>query len=268
MNFQDFENILPKLQNISVSTGEYQVQNHKKILDIKIKDNQTPVTEIDLQSSNMIEEELNKLTPDIPVISEENQKPSKAADLFWIIDPLDGTKNYLKGNNNFCINIALIKNQNPILGIIYSPIHKLFYYSFKNHGSFKKLKNEPPIQIKTQTMPMSEKTIIYTSSSINEDICQRLKKQFDNLKIITTSSALKFGYIASGQGHFYPRLGPTHEWDTASGQSIIEEAGGVVLDKSMNSLKYNKNSQYINAEFFVLCDQSFAWDKIIKSIIS
>ena len=108
MNFQDFENILPKLQNISVSTGEYQVQNHKKILDIKVKDNQTPVTEIDLQSSNMIEEELNKLTPDIPVISEENQKPSKAADLFWIIDPLDGTKNYLKGNNNFCINIALI----------------------------------------------------------------------------------------------------------------------------------------------------------------
>jgi len=133
MNFQDFENILPKLQNISVSTGEYQVQNHKKILDIKVKDNQTPVTEIDLQSSNMIEEELNKLTPDIPVISEENQKPSKAADLFWIIDPLDGTKNYLKGNNNFCINIALIKNQNPILGIIYSPIHKLFYYSFKNY---------------------------------------------------------------------------------------------------------------------------------------
>ena len=97
---------------------------------------------------------------------------------------------------------------------------------------------------------------------------KKLKKQFDNLEIITTSSALKFGYVASGQGSFYPRLGPTHEWDTASGQCIIEEAGGIVVDKSMKRLRYNKNREYINSEFFVIGDQGFDWNEIIKSITS
>ncbi len=268
MNFSDFQDILPSLQDISVETGKYQIKNHKEILEIRVKENQTPVTDIDITSSNMIEGALVKLTPDIPIVSEEDQTSTKRSDFFWIIDPLDGTKNYLRGNNHFCINIALIQNNEPILGLIYSPIFEIFYYAFKNFGAFRKVKKEQPTIIKTKTMLESEKVIVYTSSSIHEDVCKKLKKQFDNLEIITTSSALKFGYVASGQGSFYPRLGPTHEWDTASGQCIIEEAGGIVVDKSMKRLRYNKNSEYINSEFFVIGDQGFDWNEIIKSITS
>ena len=268
MNFNNFKNILPNLINICIKTGEYQIEHHKKSLKFKVKENQTPVTEVDIHSSDMIKNALNKLTPDILVISEEDYPEKNDINYFWIIDPLDGTKNYLRGNDSFCINIALIKNGEPILGLIYSPIFQLFFYAFKGHGAYKKTKNEKPVLIKTKKFSIEDKIIIYTSSSIHDDVCQKLRSQFQNIEIISTSSALKFGYIASGEGSFYPRLGPTHEWDTASGQCIIEEAGGLVVNKFMERLVYNKNPKYLNDEFFVIADPAFDWEEIIKTTIS
>ena len=123
------------------------------------------------------------------------------------------------------------------------------------------------IKIMTKKMSLSKKNNIYTSISINENVLKEISYNVDNAIFIPLASALKFGAIASGQGCFYPRLGPTHEWDTAAGQCLIEEAGGAVVDKFMNRLEYNKNENFLNEEFFVIADTSYNWKKIIDNII-
>ena len=265
MNFEDFKKVLPDLINVCKKTGAYQIENHNKVLEFRTKKDKTPVTEVDLCSNDIIKRALYSLTPEVTIVSEEDYQIKNNSSYFWIIDPLDGTKNYLKGNNHFCINIALIQDGEPILGLIYAPIFNLLFYAFKDNGAYRQSNEGKPVLIKTKQFLIKEKAVIYTSSSVNENVCRKLRKHFKNIEIITSSSALKFGYIASGQGSFYPRLGPTHEWDTASGQCIVEEAGGMVVDKYMKRLKYNKNSTYLNNEFFVIGDSGFDWEQVIKS---
>ena len=113
----------------------------------------------------------------------------------------------------------------------------------------------------------SENKNVYTSISINKDILKQISNSVKDVLFIKLPSALKFGAIASGDGCFYPRLGPTHEWDTAAGQCLIEEAGGAVVDKNMNRLEYNKNSNFLNNEFFVIADPSYDWKSVIDNII-
>ncbi len=271
MKKNEFLSIIPELLQLVEKTGQYQIKHHKRSLKVKVKDDKTPVTEIDINSSNMIKNFLQKIIPGVPIISEEDQPIINNSDYFWIIDPLDGTKSYLKGDDYFCINIALISNGEPIIGLIYSPKFNLVFTGFKDYkatkGTYKSGKLLD-MEIKTKKISSEDKVVVYTSSSINKGICEKLKDQFNNIKINTVSSALKFGYIASGEGSFYPRLGPTYEWDTAAGQCIIEAAGGLVVDKFMQRLTYNKNPSYLNEEFFVIGDPSYDWEKIVKSIIS
>ena len=271
MNKNEFLLITPELLKLAKKTGQYQMEYHKKTVKFKVKDDKTPVTEIDINSSNMIKNILQKIIPGVPVISEEDQPTTNNADYFWIIDPLDGTKNYLKGNDHFCINIALISNKEPILGLIYSPKFNLAFTGFKDYKATKHIHKEgnfSNIEIKTGKVSPEEKVIVYTSSSIPTDTYKKLENQFNNIEINTISSALKFGYIACGQGSFYPRLGPTYEWDTAAGQCIIEAAGGLVVDKFMKRLSYNKNPGYLNGEFFVIGDPLYDWSKIVSLITS
>ncbi len=266
INYKKFLELLPSLHNLCKITGELQVKYHKTNIAYSTKSNKTPVTQVDIESSLIIINTLKKLTPDILIVSEEEYDDTLSYDCFWLIDPLDGTSNYIKNGNNFCICISLISNSLPILGIIYSPISKDFYYSFKNHGAYLIKENSQPIKIFTQKMSKTRVNKIYTSSSIRERVIDVLSNNIINYEFIKQSSALKFGNIASGLGCFYPRLGPTHEWDTAAGQILVEEAGGIVVDKFMKPLIYNKNRTFINKEFFVIADQDYDWEPIISSI--
>jgi 3'(2'), 5'-bisphosphate nucleotidase len=152
------------------------------------------------------------------------------------------------------------------LGIIYSPISKDFYYSFKNNGAFILKENSNPEKIISQKMSKTNPNKIFTSSSIREKVLEVLAGSIINYEFIKKSSALKFGNIASGAGCFYPRLGPTHEWDTAAGQILVEEAGGIVVDKFMSPLRYNKNKTFLNKEFFVISDPDYDWEPIVNAI--
>ena len=155
----------------------------------------------------------------------------------------------------------------PILGIIYSPITEDFYYAYKNYGAYLMKGHSKAIKIMTKKMSLHDKNNVYTSISINKNVLKEISDNVDNALFIPLASALKFGAIASGNGCFYPRLGPTHEWDTAAGQCLIEEAGGSVVDKFMNRLEYNKNPNFLNEEFFVIADTDYNWKKIIDNII-
>ncbi len=264
---KEFLNILPSLHDICKITGELQIKYHKTNIKYSTKSNSTPVTQVDMESSLIITDGLKKLTPEILIVSEEDYDDTLSYDYFWLIDPLDGTNNYINNGDNFCICISLISKSRPILGIIYSPITKDFYYSFKNHGAFLIKENPSPKKIFTSKMSKSKINKIFTSTSIRESVLEVLSKNILNYEFIKQSSALKFGNIASGEGCFYPRLGPTHEWDTAAGQTLVEEAGGIVVDKFMRPLLYNKNRTFINKEFFVIADPDFDWEPIISTIL-
>jgi len=266
MTKEEFFKILPKLYEICIKVGELQVKHHKTDLSYQKKKDNTVVTEIDIISSKIIKDSLEKITSNIPVISEEHYIDEFMHNDFWIVDPLDGTSNYINNGNNFCINIALISKNKSILGLIYSPIKKDLYYAFENSGAFYLKHTGKPIRINTLSIKNNQKKLIYLSSSINKKVMDILSSELSNVEYINCSSALKFGYIASGNGCFYPRLGPTYEWDTASGQCIIEEAGGLVLDKNMIPLTYNKNRTYLNKEFFVISDGRYDWSNVIKLI--
>ena len=267
LNKNRFIEILPSIQNICKEAGSLQKKYHKTNIHVSTKSNRTPVTKIDLDSNNIILKSLSELTPDIPIISEEEYDNKKKYDVFWIVDPLDGTRDYLDNGNNFCICISLIDKKFPILGVIYSPITEYFYYAYKNYGAYLMKGNSDAVKIMTKKMSLSDSNNVYTSKSINKSVLKEISDNVHNALFIPLASALKFGAIASGQGCFYPRLGPTHEWDTAAGQCLIEEAGGAVVDKFMNRLEYNKNVNFLNEEFFVIGDTTYNWKKIIDNII-
>ena len=266
INHKKFLELLPSLHNICKVTAELQIKNHKKNIIFSTKSNQTPVTEVDIQSSLIITNGLKSLTPEIPIVSEEDYDDALAYNYFWLVDPLDGTRDYINNGDNFCICISLISDNFPILGIIYSPISKDFYYSFKNSGAFLLKENSEPKKITAQKMSNTNPNKIFTSASIRETVLEVLAGSIVNYEFIKQSSALKFGNIASGRGCFYPRLGPTHEWDTAAGQVLVEEAGGIVVDKFMKPLRYNKNKIFLNKEFFVISDPDYDWESIINAI--
>ena len=188
------------------------------------------MTQIDIDSFTLISESLSVLTPEIPIISEEDYEGISKNNSFWIVDPLDGTRDYLDNGDNFCICISLIDDTYPILGIIYSPMSGDFFYAYKNEGAYLIRKETSPIRIMTKKVSASDEIKIFTSIAINKNILQQISGKIKNVLFTPLSSALKFGAIASGEGSFYPRLGPTHEWDTAAGQCLIEEAGGIVVD--------------------------------------
>ena len=264
---ENFIKFLPDLISICEQAADLQIKYHKTKINISKKHDKTPVTEIDIASSKIITMGLKSMTPEIKVISEEYYSGADKSGYFWLVDPLDGTNNYINNGSQFCINIALIKDNFPILGLIYSPITKDLYYAFENFGSYYKKFNEEPIKMRTSKLTFEGIKNIYASTSIKSVIIKNLTENLNNVEIIRYSSALKFGFIANGKGCFYPRIGPTHEWDTASGQCIIEEAGGIVVDKLMKRLQYNKNSEYLNKEFFVIGDPNFEWARIINMII-
>ena len=267
IKYDYFVEILPSIHKICIEVGNLQKKYHKTRIHVSTKSNQTPVTKVDLDSNTIILKSLSELTPDIPIISEEEYENQKKHDYFWIVDPLDGTRDYLDSGNNFCICISLINKKYPILGVIYSPITEDFYYAYKNYGAYLMNGCSEARKIMTKKMSLSDKNNIYTSKSINKNVMKELSENVANALFIPLASALKFGAIASGKGCFYPRFGPTHEWDTAAGQCLIEEAGGAVVDRFMNRLEYNKNANFLNEEFFVIADTDYNWKKIIDVII-
>ena len=171
---ENFIKFLPDLIFICEQAADLQIKYHKTKINISKKHDKTPVTEIDIASSKIITMGLKSMTPEIKVISEEHYSGVDKSDYFWLVDPLDGTNNYINNGSQFCINIALIKDNFPILGLIYSPITKDLYYAFENFGSYYKKFNEEPIKMKTSKLTFEGIKNIYTSTSIKSVIIKNL----------------------------------------------------------------------------------------------
>lgn len=249
--------------------------------DITLKPDKSPVTVADLASNKVIFDGLSNLLLDgklfkLPILSEEDSddKPAKLRQewtSYWLLDPLDGTKEFINKNGEFSINLALIHHNRPIMGIIYAPYFDILYYAIENQGAYKVTCSSEPIVIKTNKINhVNNKLNIniatsrrhHKTSKYNKFVKKLISNNMD-CNAIFSGSAIKFGLVAEGVSDIYPRFGLTYEWDVAAGDCILQEAGGALCKLDGSRFKYNSHESLINPEFYAVGDNNFDWQKYI-----
>ena len=233
--------------------------------EVRKKTDKSPLTNADLASHNVICTELARLTPEIPVLSEEAaQLPystRKSWDQYWLVDPLDGTREFIKHNGEFTVNIALVREGYPVLGVIYAPVKGLCYYATQNEGTYKQSNDTRDIRIRAKASKADSLVVAGSRSHGNQRQQEFIRKMGNQVETIAIGSSLKFCLVADGTADIYARFGPTSEWDTAAGQCIVEGAGGRVTDTGFTRLRYNTRDSLINPAFLVFSDPAFEWEK-------
>lgn len=243
------------LKDISRSAGKAIMEIYQKQdFNIRKKEDNTLVTDADILANDIIVSGLEQAYPQVMIIAEESNNPAyelrKDAEFLWCVDPLDGTKGFVRQSGEFCVNIALLHKNIPMFGIIYAPFLQTWYYGGKNYGAFKQIYVNEPKKINVNNDYFGGLTIA-TSRNSTLDENDKVLASLDIAEIVKMGSAVKFGLIAEGKADLYYRKKGTMEWDTAAGQAIVEAAGGLVTDISGNPLKYNKED-FANPTFLCM----------------
>ncbi|WP_428024560.1 3'(2'),5'-bisphosphate nucleotidase CysQ [Arcobacter sp.] len=242
---------LEVIKNIALEASKVIIEIYRKDFQVEYKDDKSPLTEADLKSNEIICNSLKKLYPNIPIMSEENKQTDyeerKNWEYYWCIDPIDGTKEFIKKNDEFTINIALIHNQEPVLGVVYAPAIDIMYSAKKALGAFK---NNEKLPIKKN----DDKFIIVASKSHMSNETQEYINNIETTKekeLISMGSSLKLCLVAEGKANCYPRIAPTMEWDTAAADAIVRIAGKMTYNfETKKALIYNKKD-LLNPNFVV-----------------
>jgi 3'(2'), 5'-bisphosphate nucleotidase len=210
-------------------------------LDFDYKQDKSPLTQADIASHDIVLAGLARLSPDWPVLSEESAQipfgQRSAWKHFWMVDPLDGTKEFINHNGEFTVNIALIEGNTPTLGVVYAPAIDKMYFAAKGMGAFK-VDHQVTSQIRATRRDNGTTRVMVSRS--HEDNLDRFTRDLSQCEFIAMGSSLKFCLVAECAAHLYPRTGPTMEWDTAAGHCILEIAGGSITDMDGMPLTYNK----------------------------
>ncbi len=244
------------LIDISKNAGKAIMDIYHSDFDVNLKKDLSPVTKADLISNEIIVSALRKITPNIPIISEESSETSFKVRSqwkeFWLIDPLDGTKEFIKKNGDFTTNIALIRDNRPVFGIIHVPNRDQTYWGSNQYGCYFLCGNSSDIEeIRVSSNSNSSLRIVCSESHPSNQLASLLKK-IENCEVYTAGSSLKFCMIAKGEADCYPRLGLTSEWDTAAGEIIAESAGACTFTIENKLLSYNMNENgFLNPYFIV-----------------
>ena len=278
----DFNQLLESALRTALAAGKSILEIYSATYDIEYKDDTSPLTTADKESHLIISRCLRDALPDIPQMSEEGRdipwEERQQWDHCWLIDPLDGTKEFIKRNGEFTVNIALIEKNYPVVGVIYAPVPDILYFAISGKGAFRvddvvkrhatmldggsdqcrvveELKDDT-IALPTVHDLQSGIKIIGSRSHMNaetEQFIARVKKRHRHTEIVSAGSSLKLCLIAEGTAQVYPRFAPTMEWDTAAGQIIVEEAGGSVTDRGTGKrLVYNKTNHLKNEWFLAI----------------
>jgi len=258
-------NITKDIFPIIQKAGKAIMEVYKSDFDIEVKDDNSPLTKADKDSHKIITKSLKKLYPSIPIISEEASLISTDERFKWkkyfLIDPLDGTKEFIKKNGEFTVNIALIENNKPIMGIIHAPSENVTYWGSNLTGA-KIFKDGQTINISTSHKRERNLKILVSRSHQSESLRRGLKRinKYYDIEILEIGSSLKFCLLASGEVDLYPRFSPTSEWDIAAGQAIIESAGGYMSDFDKKPIEYNCRENYIVSNFIVGYNKAITTD--------
>ncbi len=229
---------------------------------VEHKGDDSPLTAADMAAHRIIVDGLRALTPDIPVLSEESSDIAwpvrRAWDRYWLVDPLDGTREFIKRNGEFTVNIALIENHAPVLGVVLTPVTGELHYAIAGDGAF--LEAAPgALPRAIETRAAAQPPVVAGSRSHGNERQAGLLAKLGEYRLVSMGSSLKFCLIARGEADLYLRTGPTSEWDTAAAQCVVEQAGGAVLDLAGQPLRYNTRDSLINPEFLVAGDTSVDW---------
>ena len=233
------------IKDIALSAGEAIMEIYSKDFNIEYKDDKSPLTEADLKSNEIICSKLEELYPNIPIMSEENKQTEydirKNWEYYWCIDPIDGTKEFIKKNDEFTVNIALIYKNRPVLGVVYAPAIDEMYSAKKGEGAFL---NGQKLPLKTNDAPKEKLYVVASKSHLSEET-QDFIDALDAKEIeqVSRGSSLKLCMVASGEADIYPRLAPTMEWDTAAADAVVREAEKMTYQFENNEpLVYNKEN--------------------------
>jgi len=248
-----------QLIDVTLEAGRIIMTHYHAGFDVSVKDDNSPVTKADTDAEAIILEALGKIVPEIPVISEEAASQGVIPDIedrFFLVDPLDGTKEFVRHNDEFTVNIALIENTIPVMGIVYAPaLDRMFFAPAPNKAfelhlpctSSPQMDKAQRLQVRTP--PPQGLTAAVSRSHIDEET-DRFLQQFNIAERRSAGSSLKFCLIAAAEIDIYPRTGPTMEWDTAAGQAVLQGAGGSVTTQDGNPLAYGKRATgYKNPPF-------------------
>lgn len=268
MSHDDPCRYLEGVRALAAEAGRRILDVYEREFTITHKGDRSPLTEADHAAHEAIAAGLLRQTPDIPLLSEE----SAAVDYtkrscwvrYWLVDPLDGTKEFINRNGEFTVNIALIESGRPVLGVVYVPVLGLSYYACRAHGAFKQKGNEPPRRLQARRYEGRGRPVVVASRSHPAPRLADFLKAIGEHDLVSMGSAMKFCLVAEGAADVYPRLGPTMEWDTAAAQCVVEEAGGRVTDWQGQPLVYNKPDLH-NPPFIVSGAGDYDWTRYLPA---
>ena len=258
--------LLQSVLDIVVQAGNHLKDFYQKNVTIQKKSDDSPVTEADVFVSHFLTEKLTALTPQLPVLSEENCDIELAErsqwSTYWLIDPLDGTQQFINRTDQFSVILCLVEHNQPKFGIIHAPMLDKTYYAIKGQGAFllenQKLRRLDGLNAKSETHIK-----IALGSSNSDKIRACVRTPYNPVFLPFGSSSLKAGMVAEGIADCYVRLGKTGEWDTAAAEVLLGELGGVIFDVQFNPLTYNQRETLINPHF-VMANAQFDWQKIFQ----
>ena len=258
----ELKSLIEPIVALAEDAGRAILEVYSTDFEVQNKEDESPLTQADLASHHWIEAGLLSLTPDIPIISEEFGLPGFDVrgqwQRYWLIDPLDGTREFVNRNGEFTVNIAFIENQRPVLGVVHVPVQGKTYVGCEGVGAQRRDGDGDPVAIKVAATAGKSPRIVGSRSHRGAS----LDAYLDNLgehDMVPMGSSLKFCVVAEGGADLYPRLGPTSEWDTAAAQAVVEQAGGSVVTLDGKPMKYNAKTDILNPHFFVIGPADRDW---------
>lgn len=247
---------------LAADAGQAILKVYATDFDVQEKSDESPLTQADLASHRCIVAGLEVLTPDIPIISEEEGLPDfderSQWPRYWLIDPLDGTKEFVNRNGEFTVNIALIDTNRPVFGVVHVPVQDKTYVGCEGHGADLRDGAEPPVPIRVAATSNKPVRVVGSRSHRGASLDAFLEA-LGETDMVPMGSSLKFCVVAEGRADIYPRLGPTSEWDTAAAQAVVEQAGGKVLRLDGKPLSYNEKAEILNPFFVVIGATDHDW---------
>jgi len=255
---------------LALKAGEKIMEVYASDFRVAHKDDASPLTAADLASHHCLSEGLQALPGAYPVLSEESAllpfEERKTWETYWLIDPLDGTKEFVKRNGEFTVNIALIREHKSVLGVVYAPALGVCYFAETDGGAFKQTGLEAP-QLIAVRQPVPNLPVVVGSRSHRTAELELYLSRLGEHELQPIGSSLKFCLVAEGTADLYPRIGPTCEWDTAAAQCVVETAGGAVTDLQGQSLQYNAKPSLLNPYFLVFGDVSRDWAAYAEGLV-
>lgn len=263
---QDLPELVEEIKQISCHAGDEILEIYGTEFSVEKKQDDSPLTAADMTAHKIICAALSSLTPSTPILSEESShidfSERQRWNQYWLVDPLDGTREFVKRNGEFSVNIALIEKHRSILGVIHIPVTGITYSATLDNGAYKQEQHKNATRIFSKKTDAENITVAGSRSHGNEQQ-QAFIAKLKEPEILAIGSSLKFCLVAEGVADIYPRFGPTSEWDSAAAQCIVEESGAIVVDTNFKILEYNTKESLLNPSFLVIADNDFNWKQYL-----